>query len=104
MDLLYSRYADPGGFMSVYIEQGRFGEFVARISEMNMQRKKEAVQKENDDRLWLAYIHTITDKSFYSWKEEMLQVKESAHYAMTDSQVDSVKQQAKEILNRITPI
>lgn len=45
MDLLYSRYASPDRFMKTYIDQGRFGEFVANIIEMDMERKKEAVQK-----------------------------------------------------------
>lgn len=103
MDLLYSRYADPGGFMNSYIAQGRFGEFVTGILERDTQRKREAAQKIEDDRLWFAYLLSMTEKSFSDWKNELSQGKEAASYAMTDRQIDTVKQQAKEILNRISP-
>ncbi len=103
MDLLYSRYASPVHFMNTYIEQGRFGEFVSFIFDTDNKRRKEALQKENDDKLWLAYIHSMTDQSFHDWKEGLTQKKEPASYTMTDRQVDIVKQQARGILSRISP-
>lgn len=103
MDLLHSRYADPGRFMNAYIAQGRFGEFVTGVLETDRQRKIEAVQKMEDDRLWLAYILSMTDKTYRDWKEDLLQGKQQESYAMTDRQVDTVKQQAKGILGRISP-
>ena len=90
--------------MNTYIEQGRFGEFVSFILEADVKRRKEAVQKEDDDKLWLAYIHSMTEQSFHDWKKELLQKKEPVSYAMTDKQVDAVKQQARGILNRISPV
>ncbi|MBD5550481.1 MAG: hypothetical protein HDQ96_04795 [Lachnospiraceae bacterium] len=104
MDLLYSRYADPKELMNIYIRQGRFGEFVAGICEMDMKRKKEVIQKDEENRLWLAYIHSMTDKSFRDWKEELMKIKESADYDMTNAQVNAVKQQVRGILDRITPV
>ncbi len=103
MDLLYSRYASPVEFMNTYINQGRFGEFVAGILEMDAKRKKEAAQKENDDKLWLAYIHAMTEQSFHDWKKELLQKKEPVTHSMTDKQVALVKQQAKGILEKVSP-
>lgn len=103
MDLLYSRYAEPGRFMDAYMEQGRFGEFVTNMLEMDTQRKREAAEKIENDRLWLAYILSMTDKSYRDWKAELLQGKGQASYAMTDRQVDAVRQQAKGILDRISP-
>ncbi len=103
MDLLYSRYASPVEFMKTYINQGRFGEFVNGILELDAKRKKETAQKENDDKLWLAYIHNITGKSFHDWKNELQQKQEPKTHYMTDEQVDEVIQQAREILKKISP-
>lgn len=103
MDLLYSRYASPVEFMKTYIDQGRFGEFVSGILEMDKKRKEEAAQKDENDKLWLAYIHSMTNKSFHDWKEELQQEQEPVTHSMTDEQVDVVKQQAKEILKKISP-
>lgn len=103
MDLLYSRYASPAEFMNTYIVQGRFGEFVAKIFEMDVARKKEAVRREDDNMLWQAYIHSVTDKTFQEWKDELIQGKEPVSYGMSDRQVNVVKRQTREILNRMSP-
>ncbi len=74
MDLLYSRYASPKEFMNTYIENGRFGEFVEEILEMEYKRKKEAADKENDQKLWTMYIHSEArmEMSFNEWKAKVL--------------------------------
>ena len=90
--------------MGTYIEQGRFGEFVANILEMDMKRKKETVQKDEDNKLWLAYIHSMTDQSFQDWKKGLMQNQEPVSYSMSDKQVDAVKQQARGILNKFSPV
>lgn len=102
MDLLYSRYASPVEFMKTYIDQGRFGEFVTGILEMDAERKKETALKENDDKLWLAYIHSMTDKSFHDWKDELQQKQEPKTHSMTNEQVDGAKKQAREILKKVS--
>lgn len=72
MDLLYSRYSNPLEFMSMYIEQGRFGEFVANIIDLNNKRKKEELEKENEDKLWMLYCHSYSEKSFNEWKNTVM--------------------------------
>lgn len=104
MDLLYSRYASPNELMNTYINQGRFGELVTNILEMDHKRKQEATKKENDDRLWSAFIRSGSSKSFNDWKEELAQRKEPEDYSMTNEQVAEVKQQAMGILKRISPV
>lgn len=104
MDLLYSRYASPAEFMGTYIEQGRFGEFVANILEMDTKWKKETAQKDEDNKLWLAYIHSMTDQSFQDWKKGLMQNQEPVSYSMSDKQVNAVKQQARGILNKFSPV
>lgn len=103
MDLLYSRYASPYEFMNLYIDQGRFGEFVAEIFGMDLKRKRKEEEKENDNRLWSAYISSMSDKSFDEWKKELKHKEKPVSYSMTNEQVQKVKEQAKGILKRISP-
>ena len=105
MDLLYSRYSNPLELMSIYIEQGRFGEFVSNIIDMDRKRKQEAEEKANDDRLWAAYIRSMSNKTFPEWKKEIAQNanSEPVTLGMTDEQVEDAKAQAHDILKRFSP-
>lgn len=73
MDLLYQRYASPFEFMRLYIEQGRFGEFVKEIVTAENKRRNEQAEKEWDDRLWIAYIRSgLENTSFDEYKALVL--------------------------------
>lgn len=72
MDMLYSRYSNPLEFMGIYINSGRFGEWVSEILDLDYQRKKEEAKKEDDAKMWDLYIHSMSDKSFIEWKREVL--------------------------------
>lgn len=110
MDLLFSRYASPMDFMKLYIDQGRFGEFVTEIIEMDNERKREAEEKENDDKLWQAYIRSGSEKSFNDWKKELEQKNKNqgnsqpVTLSMTDERVADVKEQARGILRNFSPV
>ena len=54
------------------MEQGRFGEFVTEVFLSEQRRKQEAADKESEDRLWSAYIHSYSDKSYIDWKAELV--------------------------------
>ena len=58
--------------MNLYFEQGRFGEFVSNVIEKENQRKQEEAEKEDEQKLWMMYVHSRTDKSFVDWKAEVL--------------------------------
>lgn len=103
MDLLHSRYASPMEFMQLYIEQGRFGEFVEGILELDFKRKKEEAEKEEEHKLWTMYIHSMSDKSFIDWKKGLMEQKKPESYSMTNEQVESTIQDSKGILQRISP-
>jgi len=103
MDLLYSKYASPLDFMDIYIEQGRFGEFVFNILSLENKKKQEEAEKENEHKLWMMYVHSGVEVSFIQWKEQVLQSKDDDNYAMSDEQVDGVKQQARGILKSFSP-
>ena len=74
MDLLYSRYASPMDLVNLYLEQGRFGEFVENIIELENERKLAEEEKENDNKLWSMFIHSYVPEgtTFYAWKKEAL--------------------------------
>lgn len=103
MDLLHSKYASPMEFMRLYIEQGRFGEFVTEIIEIEYKRKQEEREKEEDNKLWIAYLMSMTQEPYNEWKAGLKKKKEPETYSMTNEQVDAVKQQAKGILAKISP-
>ena len=106
MDLLFSRYASPLDFMKLYINQGRFGEFVEGIISLENKRKKEEQEKEDDDKLWQAYIRSMSEKSFIDWKKELKESsnKQPETLSMTSERVADVKEQARGILKRFSPV
>lgn len=68
-------------------------------------RKQEEAEKENDDRLWLAYVHSMSKKPFTEWKKEVLEgSKEPESYSMTNEQVADTIQDVKGILKKISPV
>lgn len=94
-------------FMKAYIDQGRFGEFVNEILEMEAKRKEEKEEKEEDDRLWIAYVHSMADVSFGEWKRNLFERNETesepATLSMTNEQVEETMQNARGILKRFSP-
>lgn len=105
MDLLYSRYASPFEFMSQYIEQGRFGEFVSELYEMFIERKKEKAEKENDDRLWSLYIRSLSEKSFTEWKADLHSNagEDSGDMTVTSEDVNTAVRKSQGILGSFVP-
>lgn len=107
MDLLYSRYSNPLEFMHLYTEQGRFGEFVTEILEMDQKRKTEAAKKDDEQKLWEIYLHSMADKSFNDWKKDVLSnnagSQKPVSLSMDEAQVENAKQQARGILQRFSP-
>lgn len=91
--------------VKMYINQGRFGEFVNRIIDLENQRRKEEAEKEDDNRLWIAYVHSMSDKSFVEWRNglEQQQKKRPTSLSMTKEEVEEAKQQARGILKRFSP-
>lgn len=103
MDLLYSRYSNPMEFMRLYIDQGRFGEFVTEIITQENKRRKEQEEKESDGRLWAAYIHSYSDKSFVEWKSEILRPVRQANGGTGKRDDDMTKADIDNLLNRLFP-
>ena len=104
MDLLYSRYASPSEFMRLYIEDGRFGEWVGQIISLENKRKKEQAEAENDRMLWEAYIRSGSDKTFGEYKEFLLQPQEGKKQAqMSHAEIKAVVDDSRNILLGFVP-
>lgn len=58
--------------ISRYIQQGRFGKFVSEFLNIEHERKKAEAEKDDEWKLWVAYIHSYSGKSFSDWKNEVL--------------------------------
>lgn len=52
----------------MYINQGRFGEFVQKFLESEYERKKAKADEDREWKLWIAYIHSYSEESFGTWK------------------------------------
>ena len=89
-------------FMKIYMDQGRFGEFVENIIELDDERKKKEEEKENDNKLWSMFIHSMSDKSFNDWKSEMLKQPANQGKAHTRDE-DMTQKDIQNIMDRFFP-
>ena len=71
MDLLYRAYSSPMNLMSQYINKGQFGAFVSGFLTAEYERRKQEAEKENEMKLWIAYVHSYSDKSYNEWKQQV---------------------------------
>lgn len=94
MDLLYSRYSNPMDLMDKYIKQGRFGKFVRCFIEAEYERKKKEAEKEEEWMMWIAYVHSYSDKNFNEWKKIVMRPANTSRRGsdgdMTDKDVRSI--------------
>lgn len=67
--MLYRAYSSPMDLMSMYINRGRFGNFVEGFLQAEYERRKAEAEKNNEWMLWIAYIHSYSNESFNDWKK-----------------------------------
>lgn len=72
MDMLYRAYSNPIEIMNIYINQGRFGEFVSGFIDAEAEKKKAEAKKDEDNKLWIAYLMSRSEKSFEQWKNDIV--------------------------------
>ena len=75
MGLLYAQYASPMDLIRMYINRGRFGEFVASVLEKDQRRRKDEIEKDDNLKLWIMYtqlaVNGLVEESFAAWKERV---------------------------------
>ena len=77
MGMLYSQYSNPLELMNIYINQGRFGEFVSGFIDAEAERKKAEAKKDEDNKLWIAYLMSRSEKTFEQWKNDVIKSSEN---------------------------
>lgn len=98
MDLLYNRYSNPMDLVGAYIKQGRFGKFVQSFMEAEYERKKKEAEKDQEWMLWVAYVHSYSDKNFVEWKKSVMK---PANTSRRGSDVDMTDKDAQSILDEL---
>lgn len=101
--MLFQKYACPIEFMKLYIEQGRFGEWVSEIISIDTKNKREKAEKEEEQKLWELYLHSFPDKSFNEWKDEALKTRKPVSLSMNDDQVSDQIAKSRSILKGFSP-
>jgi hypothetical protein len=93
MDLLYSRYSSPMDLVNRYINHGRFGSFVEGFLKEEYERRKQEAEKENELKLWIAYVHSYSDKNYNEWKKQIFDVGSTTHSGKSDADLteDGIK-------------
>ena len=71
MDMLYSRYSNPMDLVSRYINQGKFGTFVSGFLQAETERKNQETEKDNEMKLWIAYVHSHSEEPYGVWKDRV---------------------------------
>ena len=91
---MYSRYSNPKELISLYIKGKRFGKLVEKVIASESERKKKEAEKENEQKLWMMYVHSMQSKSFNDWKEEVLKpsnnVTGKKDINMTESDIEGI--------------
>ena len=76
MDLLYQRYSNPLDLMNMYVNRGRFGEFVESVIDAENQRLKDEAEKDDNWKLWTMYVNLLAnglaEGSFQQWREKVV--------------------------------
>ena len=86
--MLYRAYSNPMDWVSMSINRGRFGTFVEGFLKAEYKRRKEEVERNEDWMLWVAYIHSYSDKSFNDWKKQFVGGKSTTAKASSDADLD----------------
>ena len=89
--------------MKLYIEQGRFGEFVYEVITAENKRKQEQAEKEEDNKLWTAYLlsEDSLNKTFKEWKESI--ISRASHNSSGKRDDDMTNADIDNLLNRLFP-
>lgn len=87
--------------MKLYIEQERFGEFVYEVITAENKRRQEQAEKEDDNKLWMAYLMNANNQTFADWKASIIRPTSPNSNGKRDD--DMTKADVDNLLNRLFP-
>ena len=102
MDMLYARYSSPMDLISTYINRGRFGDFIKGFLQTENERRKAEADKDEDLKMWMAYVHSYSDKSFNDWKAGLMGGSTKTG-RKTGGDYDLDEKRAQEIIDNLFP-
>lgn len=82
----------------MYIDNGRFGEFIGKLFEDERRKRKEAAEKEDEKMLFDIWLHKCYDKSFADFRRELETQTASGGSVGSDTELDD--SDIQEIINR----
>lgn len=95
---MYSRYTNPKELIKLYTKGRRFGKLVENVIASEADRRKQEAEKEEEGKLWLMYVHSMSGKSFNDWKKEVLRPSNSVK---VKSDADLTETDMKDIINSL---
>lgn len=97
MDWLYARYSSPMDLVDRYIKQGRFGTFVHGFLMAKHEQEKKEAERDNEWMMWVAFVHSYSDKTYGEWKKDFMGSKNSKSTKDNELTDDGIKK----ILNKL---
>lgn len=91
--MLYYRYSNPMTLICRYVNQRRFGKFVLDFFEAEYERKKQEAERDQEWMLWIAYVHSYSDKTFSEWRKSVMKTDSTTHgrdVDLTDKDIQSI--------------
>lgn len=75
--------------MNTYINQGRFGDFVASFCESEYNRKKEEAERDEENKLWMAFVFSRSELTYSEWKKNVYKKGNSTTAKEGDENLDN---------------
>ena len=99
--MLYQKYSCPMDLMAMYINRGRFGEFVQEFLTLEYERRKDEADRQQHCDLWAMFVHSEFTGTFEEFKERVLKPVSTTKGGTTraNSDADLDEQGAEEIIS-----
>lgn len=89
--MVFKRYSSPFLFLENLIENKKFYDGIITIW-----------NKSNDDKLWELYLHSMPEKSFNDWKDELI-FNNNKEEVSGVIDLEVAKEKSRDILNHFKP-
>ena len=70
--MLYQKYSCPMDLMTMYINRGRFGEFLEEFLTLEYERRKDEADRQQHRDLWEMFVHSTFTGTFAEYKKHVL--------------------------------
>ncbi len=92
MDLIHKRYSSPFFYLNLLIDNHKFSDGIDTI-----------YKEVENERLWQLYLHSMSEKSFNDWKDEIMSANTN-NKVVSKMDFEATRTKAKEILHNFKPV